>query len=248
MSDLHNEFTDYKWQIPNADSDIIVLAGDIGNGLRGVTWAIEQSQRLEKPILMVFGNHEYFECDLSLIDRAREACEESAVTILENDTAYYMGYRFLGTTLWTDYLLWGDAKTAMDYANNHMRDHRLIRNINGTIFTPHDAVALHHEAMDFLNTALDSLKDNTIVITHHQPTIYGIQPEYKNSRDVLSPAFASDLERLMIRTEPVLWIAGHSHWNFRYQLGDTLIVSNQMGYLSEGLLHFNGEQIVSFKL
>jgi hypothetical protein len=32
FSDLHLEFEGYKWQIPELDTDLLILAGDIGNG------------------------------------------------------------------------------------------------------------------------------------------------------------------------------------------------------------------------
>ena len=37
LSDLHTEFADFS--PPETDADVVVLAGDIGVGLRGVEWA-----------------------------------------------------------------------------------------------------------------------------------------------------------------------------------------------------------------
>lgn len=46
LSDLHLEFQD--WNPPHAEADIIVLAGDIHTGTRGVEWPILTIE-VEKP-------------------------------------------------------------------------------------------------------------------------------------------------------------------------------------------------------
>ena len=56
LSDLHLEFSSFE---PLAtDAEIIVLAGDIGKGAKGVYWA--RSVFPDKPILYVPGNHEFY--------------------------------------------------------------------------------------------------------------------------------------------------------------------------------------------
>ena len=42
FSDIHVEFSpNSTFQIPTSDADLIVLAGDIGEGLTGIAWAAE---------------------------------------------------------------------------------------------------------------------------------------------------------------------------------------------------------------
>jgi len=69
LSDLHNEFLrsgridlNHKWSglIPEVETDIIVLAGDIDTGINGVEWAVKESERLAKNIVYVLGNHEFY--------------------------------------------------------------------------------------------------------------------------------------------------------------------------------------------
>jgi hypothetical protein len=56
LSDLHLEFQD--WKPPKVDADVVVLAGDIHVGARGVDWA-RRSFPLS-PVVYVPGNHEFY--------------------------------------------------------------------------------------------------------------------------------------------------------------------------------------------
>jgi predicted phosphodiesterase len=56
LSDLHIEFQPF--QLIETDADVIVLAGDIHVGEKGVKWAIANIPN--KPVIYVLGNHEYY--------------------------------------------------------------------------------------------------------------------------------------------------------------------------------------------
>jgi predicted phosphodiesterase len=56
LSDLHLEFQD--WVPPKSDADVIVLAGDIHPGVRGVEWARRSFPM--SPVVYVPGNHEFY--------------------------------------------------------------------------------------------------------------------------------------------------------------------------------------------
>ena len=71
----------------------------------------------------------------------------------------------------------------------------------------------------------------TIVVTHHAPSSRSIPPN--NVGDVLSAAFASDLDLMIQASRIPLWIHGHTHYNVDYKIGVTRIYSNQRGYPSE---------------
>ena len=67
-----------------------------------------------------------------------------------------------------------------------------------------------------------------MVITHHSPTPRSIAPRFRGS--VLNPAFASDLEPLITRYQPALWIHGHMHNSVDVALGATRVLANPGGY------------------
>ena len=103
--------------------------------------------------------------------------------------------RFLGATLWTDYLLFGRAlrPEAMERAARSLNDHRLINRPGG--FTPADALERHEAARAWLETQLASKCDSaTVVVTHHAPSTSGTHAKFRD--DYLTGAFVSDLEEM----------------------------------------------------
>src|SRR5690606_18931361 len=94
LSDLHNEFELYEPASVNAD--VVVLAGDIDVGVKGIKWAREA---FDCPVLYVPGNHEFYNGHLvNTLRKMREAsCER--VRVLDRDAVTLGGVRFLGATM-----------------------------------------------------------------------------------------------------------------------------------------------------
>ena len=82
----------------------------------------------------------------------------------------------------------------------------------------------------------------TIVVTHHAPSFRSISRH--NVGDVLSAAFASDLDLMIQASRIPLWIHGHTHHNVDYKIGATRIYSNQQGYPDETALSFEPEKVI----
>lgn len=238
LSDLHNEF--YRQEEPpsieTVDSDVIVLAGDIGVGLDGLRWAAAEAQRLEKPIIYIAGNHEFYHYDISLLDEMRAfAGESEGLYFLENDELILDSARFLGTTLWTDYLATGDRAAAMLEVKQHLSDHRVIRN-GQRRFLPEDAVQLHKESRSWLEERLARpFAGKTVVVTHHGPHMLCQHPDFPMSD--IGTAFLSDLAGLVKQAD--LWCFGHTHANLDVMVTGCRLVSNQRGYPDEGVKGFN---------
>jgi predicted phosphodiesterase len=60
LSDLYCEFSDYHIRV--FDADVIVLAGDIATGTRGVMWAKELLSETSSKIIYVMGKRYNKDC------------------------------------------------------------------------------------------------------------------------------------------------------------------------------------------
>ena len=81
-------------------------------------------------------------------------------------------------------------------------------------------------------------------MTHHAPTPRAIHPRWR--RSALNGAFASDLERVIERHQPALWIHGHVHDAVDTMLGETRVLANPRGYPGEGRRNgFNPELTIN---
>lgn len=235
LSDVHTEFA--PMSVPAAASDaadVVVLAGDIGKGIGGVKWAAMMFPNT--PVLYVPGNHEYYGGALPrTTEKMREAAKGTTVTILERDRVELFGVRFLGTTLWTDFALFGDrnAPLSMEFAREGMNDYRRIRRSPRFCrLRPEDTRRLSILSRGWLQDELAKPFDGpTVVVTHHAPSLLSIQPRYQADR--LAPAYASVLDELVRQSGAAMWMHGHTHQCVRYTLGQTAVVANQRGYPGE---------------
>lgn len=243
LSDLHLEFANF--QAPEVEVDVVILAGDIWTKNNGIYWA--RSTWPSTEIIYVAGNHEFYGGDRSdVLHQLRDAADETGVHFLDNDEVIIDGVRFLGATLWTDFLLFGhgrhhDAKMAGMFGLN---DFRKI-NESGLVFTPADAIALCNTSIQWLKSKLldEPFEGENVVITHHLPSMKSVAERYKH--DLLSACFASNLGELLGLSE--LWIHGHTHDSFDYNIGKTRVVCNPRGYFFKGTQEnsgFNSELII----
>ena len=241
LSDLHLSFE--GMDRPRNDADVVVLAGDIARPRESAAWALG----FDKPVLYVLGNHEFY--GSSIEGTARELkrlCAGSHVHVLDDDEIVIEGVRFLGSTLWTDFMLFGDGDTrdaAMAEARMFMRDFSRIStgNASNQVFTPLDSATLFARHADWLNRQLAAPHPGpTVVITHHAPSRQSIHPRYADS--LLNACFVSDAEYLLDAEHVPLWIHGHTHDSFDYGVHGTRVVCNPRGYTKAGVNenpHFN---------
>lgn len=232
LSDLHLEFANFT-PVSNT-ADVIVLAGDIGLRTEGVTWARKSFPKQE--IIYVAGNHEFYGSQRShVIEDIQNACAENGIHFLDDDVLQLQdsntktSIRFLGATLWTDFLLFGaDLKSkCLSYGELYLNDFRKIRD-GGRNFSPKKSIQLHEKSLAWLQQELDSpFNGKTVVVTHHLPSMLSVAERYKP--DLLSACFSSELTHLFGKMS--LWIHGHTHDSYDYQMNGTRVVCNPRGYV-----------------
>jgi predicted phosphodiesterase len=227
LSDLHFEFS--YFESPDTDADVIVLAGDIDKGNKGVYWARRAFP--DKPILYVPGNHEFYGTRRDdTLDLLHIAGKQNGVHLLDDGEMVFEQerVRFLGCTLWTDFRLFGEQKMAMEEGQRRLADFRVIRE-GSEYFTPQHSIELHQKSLAWLKAKLDEpFNGKTVVITHHLPSMLSVVNRYKN--DLLSACFASELNYLFGKMN--LWIHGHTHDNRDYESNGTRVICNPRGYVT----------------
>jgi predicted phosphodiesterase len=231
-SDLHLEFLD--WAPPAVDADVVVLAGDIHKGARGIEWARRRFPN--SPVIYVPGNHEFYGGELhDVLTALRNQARRFDVELLDGMQLDLGGVRFLGATLWTDFALFGSTPTelarAMTDARFLVNDFRLIRYGERGLLSPQQVREIHLEQLKWLQSRLaESFAGPSVVVTHHLPHPGSIRPKYDADR--LNAAFASDLSHVV--GPPIsLWIHGHTHDSCDYVANGTRVICNPRGYLPQ---------------
>ena len=249
LSDLHLEFEDYV--VPQSTADVLVLAGDVCvvSALNNAEHKLHQrfhdffkrcSQQF-KHVVYVLGNHEFYHGDFDL---SIELCKQQLqqyhnIHVLECDTVSIPDnngvlYTFAGCTLWTDMNNADpDVQLRLQYTLN---DFRIIKHNKRALSTV-SAHLRHQRSTEFLlESGVGSYTKNLVVVTHHAPSFKSIHKKYANDF-ALNCGFASKLDQLVETIEPQLWLHGHMHNSFDYNISNTRVVCNPRGYPGENVAY-----------
>lgn len=235
LSDLHIEH--YPLHLKGGVEDVVVLAGDIYLKAHGIKWALENFGK-EKHIIYVPGNHEFYnQGEISeTMQTIWDVCKKFDNVhplVVPGDSCVIDGVRFIGGTLWTDFMLHGIAnETASKIAAMRgLNDYYCIEDM-GTAMTAQKTQQLHREFLDGMAQNYGStLEEKVVVVTHMAPSSQSCHRKYVG--DPLNPAYASRLEDWILdRPRIKAWFHGHVHNTADYQIGDCHVVANPRGYAS----------------
>ncbi|MGV8952473.1 MAG: metallophosphoesterase [Cypionkella sp.] len=226
-SDLHTDAEPWDPEVP--DHDVLVIAGDVGNGPRTVVAELRRIQALtQKPIIFVPGNHDLLGSTLRPREFERLAWP---IVLLRAGASIQIGdVRFIGATLWTDFELGDQGYRPQSWAIASMPEFRSVRHeTEDRLITPRDLALEHDRDRAALEGALGrTCPGTTIVVSHHAPTGRSVPADDRMHERW--PAYASDLEPTIQRFQPSLWIHGHIHEPQDYMVDKTRVLSNPRGY------------------
>lgn len=248
LSDLHLESCAFTLK-PRADADVIVLAGDIASAKHTTRFEKLLIETMGKPTIVLYGNHEFYGSRIEDVKKEREAiCKRYPnVHVLDNSSVLIKGVLFVGTTLWSDFMLpfnfrgkyESNQYLAFEIALQGIADFQRIAH-NGIMFRPDMAASMHAEARQ----AIWSCKHSglpTVVCTHFLPSPLSIDPQFKDS--MLNSYFASNCEDLM-GLNVKAWIHGHTHASCGYRVNGTLVACNPRGYKNGENPKFDSQAVI----
>lgn len=245
LSDLHNDVKRFEPVVDgrriDEEADVVVLAGDIHEGVQAPMWAREAFPG--KKTVMVAGNHEFYGRFWNRnLRKLREKAAQLDIHFLENESVEIAGVRFLGCTLWTDYEIHGTPALSMADSRRRMNDYVRIkldrkpgenaewREFRSVSLVPPMTLRRHRESVAWLQEQFKTGNpEKTVVVTHHAPHTGSVPNGYEEHE--LTPAYVSDLTRLMGNS--AVWIHGHIHENADYLVKGTRVVANPRGYVGK---------------
>ncbi|MGH8853739.1 MAG: metallophosphoesterase [Telluria sp.] len=259
FSDLHLER--YPHFVPEIrdDTDVVVLAGDIGSYQSGSRLETDEFGLARfsplRPgasrarVLYIPGNHEFDGLDFDdAYARLRATCSALGIEWLDRETLVIGHVRFIGTTLWSDF----DAFAAQEQvltkqlqrrekafraANYYLSKNTTLK--NGEKLLAEDIRAMSLECQAWLRGALAApFEGVTVAVTHFAPSLQSADPRYG-----LTPGtagFCNAMDSLLPQAD--LWIHGHLHCANDYVIRGSdagrdwacRVVANPLGYLSKG--------------
>lgn len=263
ISDLHIDFDTQYWdkknkkeyegqyfptELPDDLETTLIIAGDIWHGNKtfknrydySTSWIEILSKRF-KHIVLVYGNHDYWDCSIhKCIQDAKKFLDEqglSNVYVLEKDCIILDNIKFIGTTLWTS-LNNGDPVTMYSAKENMANDFAYIKNNQFKSINPEFLYGEFNKSKQFIieNAKRDNDKQKVLVITHHAPSFQSIHESYRTKADYYTNfSYFSDLDSLCYDLDIDYWFHGHTHENFNYHIHQTNVLCNPRGYCKNNL-------------
>jgi len=251
FSDLHLErYPDFRPRIL-PDTDVVVLAGDIGSyqsnsRLPGDDFGLARFSPLGEGaprarVLYIPGNHEFdsLEYDEAYL-RLQATCSLLGIEWLDRATITIGGVRFIGTTLWADFDALASRETDMTRQLKarekafRAANYYLSKNTTLRAGVPMLAEAQRELSLDCQAWLRDALgvpfEGTTVAVTHYAPSLLSADPRYG-----LTPGtagFCNALDALLPLAD--LWMHGHLHCANDYVEAGCRVIANPLGYVSKG--------------
>jgi predicted phosphodiesterase len=255
FSDLHLERDPTFRPYIAPDTDVVVLAGDIGSyqpgsRLGSTDFGLELfAPALGAPcpvVLFVPGNHEFDSMDFAATtERLRATCARLGITWLDRQVVVVDGVRFMGTTLWSDFdalaVSEPDITRQLAMRNKAMRAANYYLSKNTTLTDGAQVLAEGLREMSlacqaWLRSALAAPFDGkTVVVTHFAPSLLSADPRYGLAAG--TAGFCNSLDAMLPLAD--VWMHGHLHCLNDYVVEDKAtgracrVVANPLGYLSK---------------
>jgi DNA repair exonuclease SbcCD nuclease subunit len=234
LSDLHLETEDFQPE-PAPGADLLILGGDIDSTWQGLS----QFRDWPVPVLMVAGNHEFDDRDVSATwPLLRAHCESLGIRLLERESlvladAQGRRIRFVATVRWCDFDTFGETQREKAMRAGRYFMHVQRSTINGL---PFDADLVREEALVCKRWLAAELAaepkawDATVALTHFAPSLRSADPRYGHQAGTAS--FCNADHALLPLAD--VWIHGHLHCRHDYTEGRTRVVCNARGHARRG--------------
>ena len=258
MSDLHLEWDTPVPELP--DSDVLLLAGDIISLSKRVLVSnnddtlcalnfyelIARAASKYKHVIFVPGNHEYYFTTFgNAQDRLTDLFSKYTNCYwLNNQSVVLDGIKFIGSTLWSDYLKMNPL--AVLEIQRGINDYRAISNNDWSAVTVEQLYQTHVDSVEWIKSELANTTHRSVCVTHYAPSHRSVPPQYTG--ELTNGAFCSDLEDIMLNSPHLLvWAHGHTHWGVDYHIGNCRVVSNPHGSSFESK-HCGWDQKFTFEI
>jgi len=227
FSDVHTEcFLDGGWpeffkHLPYDKMDALVLAGDIleCTDLKKFMLVFERICK-KTQVVYVPGNHEYWHTNKTpqqvweeVIYPGMDRLKDRLFVLYTGKSVLLHGKTFCGDTMWfpdapdarTRLRAWPEARLIKDYVPWVFEQNRKWNK----------------------STKMD-IREGDIVVTHHAPSFQSTPVRFKG--DGFNSFYVDGgMESVILKKKPKLWIHGHTHDPFDYNIAETRIICNPRG-------------------
>lgn len=243
ISDLHLEGRD---AVPaDVDADITCICGDIGY------WVGRQSARvatflraIQRPVYLVLGNHDFYYTTNrpAHMRTGLDMCFAEVLTQCPNATLLHNSWTrvpaeggadsvlLFGSPLWTGLTTDAAIRKAVSGGITDFRHNLQMAGYRS--WTLDDHVAAHEASEKSMRAWFECSRGaKRVVMTHWLPSERCVAPRWRGHP--LNAYFVAQMDEMIEREQPDLWMFGHTHDHVDVRIGRTRLVANPRGYAGE---------------
>ena len=242
-SDLHIDYIENQKDIDNLiepnNSDILILAGDIGSLYKfdQLKTFLMRLNDMYKIIIYVPGNHEFYKIKSHdplplkvLFGRLYKLEKDiSNLYILNRTSIKIKNFCFIGCILWS-YI---PEDKIFPYFRVRIKDYnKFLYNKN------------NYQDTMYINNMIEICQQEKlipIVITHYPPTFKCLNK--KHGDDKFQYLYGNSLDDLLPYIK--YWICGHVHWNFNISINNCMVLANQKGRNYDNIIDYNPKCVIN---
>ena len=207
------------------EDQVLILAGDIYPYYTTIDDKrrdfFEDISNRFREVVYIPGNHEYYHGDFNKGDDIlRDYFSDFPnINFINGELVEIDGIKIIGCTLWTEI----DPVTEA-HIGRFFSDYMAIKS-GSEFLTPAQTMFVHRNHKRFIEENAD---ENSIVVTHHCPSYRSVHEKFIN--DECNPFFYNNMDNLIMKLQPKLWVHGHTHCSMNYKIGKTRVICNPKGY------------------
>ena len=234
-SDLHLVFPqNYQYVTTKGllpEGDVLVLAGDVADlfYLHRYDAFWDWCEEHFNHTIFVPGNHDYYgvwESKKELIEPLKVKIRDN-VLCCNNAIVQIDDIDFICSTMWSKV----PPKDTLAVSSG-LLDFREI-SFGDCLMKVADYNDLHDTAVNFIQRSVNESKAvKKVIVTHHVPSFLATKNFLRQTP--LASGFTTELGHWISNTNIDYWIYGHSHHSIETNIGQTKLLSNQLGYLIMG--------------
>ena len=221
--------------VPNKDSSVCVMAGDVGNDWMWYSNFVEYLSERYEHVVAVPGNHDFYDLNFHktkvLAQSSYDSDARRNIWLTEEDpslkTVEIDGVKFVCATLWTNF--WGAPEVHGRQCMEWLNDFKYIPEVVSADNPVETMAGWYQRSRDFLMKNADA----DVVVTHFAPSVQSIHPQYAGNE--LNPYFCNDDEALVNFVSPKIWVHGHTHNSMDYRINNTRVLCSPVGYPRENI-------------
>ena len=232
------EFT--KSILPEKINSPLIIAGDLGHYNRQNIFFLEELKKYYENIILVNGNHDYYMVSNNVrkkynndskkraFEMKKEAEKIKGIHYLDGDIIELNGIKFGGVGMWYDFSygkqVFGMTQESLfSQWKKVMSDYKYIKGLQF-----YDDFREADKEKEKLDKIID---ESDVIITHVGPEWSRIPNKYKI--DVDTSFYYFDGKPYFDRIENKLWLWGHTHERYDYNMYGCRFINASLGYPSE---------------